>query len=77
MFWNKTSKVSTSPETNSAAGVHMGCVQPAADPTENPMTLVSRYHPLLVALHSILAVLIIAALALGAVVMAKLPEATP
>lgn len=41
------------------------------------MTLVSRYHPLLVALHWILAVLIIAALLLGAVVMAKLPNSDP
>ena len=41
------------------------------------MTLVSRYHPLLVALHWILAVLIIAALALGALVMAKIPNSDP
>ncbi len=41
------------------------------------MTLVSRYHPLLVALHWILAVLIVAALALGALVMVKLPNTDP
>jgi cytochrome b561 len=41
------------------------------------MTLVSRYHPLLVALHWILAVLIIAALALGALVMVKIPNSDP
>jgi cytochrome b561 len=41
------------------------------------MTLVSRYHPLLVLLHWLLAVLIIAALALGALVMAKLPNTDP
>ena len=41
------------------------------------MSLVSRYHPLLVALHWILAVLIIAALALGALVMVKIPNTDP
>jgi cytochrome b561 len=41
------------------------------------MTLVSRYHPLLVALHWILAVIIIAALTLGALVMVKLPNTDP
>jgi cytochrome b561 len=41
------------------------------------MTLVSRYHPLLVVLHWILAVLVIAALALGALVMAKIPNTDP
>ena len=41
------------------------------------MTLVSRYHPLLAALHWILAVLIIAALALGALVMARIPNTDP
>jgi cytochrome b561 len=41
------------------------------------MTLVSRYHPLLVALHWILAVLIIAALVLGALVMVKIPNTDP
>jgi cytochrome b561 len=41
------------------------------------MTLVSRYHSLLVALHWILAVLIIAALALGALVMVKIPNTDP
>ena len=41
------------------------------------MADVSRYHPILVALHWLLAVLIIAALALGALVMAKLPNSDP
>jgi len=41
------------------------------------MTLVSRYHPLLVLLHWILAVLVIAALALGALVMVKIPNTDP
>jgi len=41
------------------------------------MPEVSRYHPVLVALHWLLAVLIIAALALGALVMAKLPNSDP
>jgi cytochrome b561 len=41
------------------------------------MRQVSRYHPLLVVLHWTLAVLIIAALALGALVMAKLPNTDP
>ena len=41
------------------------------------MPEVSRYHPLLVGLHWLLAVLIIAALALGALVMAKLPNTDP
>lgn len=41
------------------------------------MADVSRYHPVLVALHWLLAVLIIAALALGALVMAKLPNSDP
>ena len=41
------------------------------------MPKVSRYHPLLVALHWLLAVLIIAALALGALIMAKLPNSDP
>jgi len=41
------------------------------------MTLVSRYHPVLVVLHWILAILVIAALALGALVMAKIPNADP
>jgi cytochrome b561 len=44
---------------------------------EPVMTLVSRYHPLLVALHWILAVLIVAALALGALVMVKLSNTDP
>jgi cytochrome b561 len=41
------------------------------------MAQVSRYHPLLVGLHWALAVLIIAALALGALVMVKIPNADP
>lgn len=41
------------------------------------MAQVSRYHPLLVTLHWLLAVLIIAALALGALVMAPLPNDDP
>jgi len=41
------------------------------------LTLVSRYHPALVALHWLLALLIIAALALGALVMVKIPNASP
>jgi cytochrome b561 len=38
---------------------------------------VSRYHPLLVALHWVLAFLITAALALGALVMVKIPNSDP
>jgi cytochrome b561 len=41
------------------------------------MTPVSRYHPLLVLLHWIVAGLVIAALALGAVVMARIPNTDP
>jgi cytochrome b561 len=41
------------------------------------LTLVSRYHPALVALHWLLAFLIIAALALGALVMVKIPNSSP
>ena len=41
------------------------------------MREVSRYHPALAALHWLLAVLIVAALALGALVMAKLPNNDP
>jgi len=41
------------------------------------MPEVSRYHPLLVTLHWILAVLIIAALALGALVMVNIPNNDP
>jgi cytochrome b561 len=41
------------------------------------MPEVSRYHPALVALHWLLAFLIIAALALGALVMARLPNSDP
>jgi cytochrome b561 len=45
--------------------------------TENMMALVSRYHPLLAALHWILAVLVIAALVLGELVMIKIPNSSP
>jgi cytochrome b561 len=41
------------------------------------MDQVSRYHPLLVALHWVLALMIIAALALGALVMVKIPNTDP
>jgi cytochrome b561 len=41
------------------------------------MPQVSRYHPLLVVLHWFLALIIIAALALGALVMAKMPNSDP
>jgi cytochrome b561 len=41
------------------------------------VTLVSRYHPALVVLHWVLAFLIIAALALGALVMVKIPNTDP
>jgi cytochrome b561 len=41
------------------------------------MPEVTRYHPVLVALHWLLAFLIIAALALGALVMARLPNSDP
>ena len=41
------------------------------------MTPVTRYHPALVALHWLLAILIVAALALGALVMAKLANSDP
>jgi cytochrome b561 len=41
------------------------------------MSQVSRYHPLLVALHWLLAVLVPTALALGAWVMAKIPNDSP
>lgn len=41
------------------------------------MTMVSRYHPALVVLHWVLALLIIAALALGALVMVKIPNTDP
>jgi cytochrome b561 len=39
--------------------------------------MVSRYHPALVVLHWVLALLIIAALALGALVMVKIPNTSP
>jgi cytochrome b561 len=38
---------------------------------------VSRYHPLLVAMHWLLGALIVAALTLGALVMAKIPNSDP
>ena len=41
------------------------------------MDPVSRYHPVLVALHWLLALVIIAALALGALVMVKTPNSDP
>lgn len=41
------------------------------------MDQVSRYHPLLVALHWVLALLTIAALALGALVMVNIPNTDP
>jgi len=41
------------------------------------VTLVSRYHPALVVLHWAMALLIIAALTLGAVVMVKIPNTDP
>jgi cytochrome b561 len=44
---------------------------------ERSMKQVSRYHPVLVALHWLLAPLVIAALALGALVMAKMSNSDP
>jgi cytochrome b561 len=44
---------------------------------ETAMSMVSRYHPALVVLHWALALLIIAALALGALVMVKIPNTDP
>lgn len=41
------------------------------------MTMVSRYHPALVVLHWLMALLLIAALALGALVMVKIPNTDP
>ena len=41
------------------------------------MDQVSRYHPLLVALHWLLALMITAALALGALVLVKIPNSDP
>src|SRR5437764_2112445 len=41
------------------------------------MARVSRYHPALVVLHWLLALLIIAALALGALVRVKIPNSSP
>ena len=50
-------------------------VPPQPSPHLSPQ--ISRYHPLLVTLHWLLAVLIIAALALGALVMVKVPNTDP
>ena len=44
---------------------------------EMSMSQISRYHPALVALHWLLALLIVAALALGALVMVKIPNTDP
>lgn len=41
------------------------------------MPEVTRYHPVLVTLHWLLAALIIAALALGALIMATIPNTDP
>ena len=41
------------------------------------MATASRYHPLLVALHWLLAVLILAALAVGFLALANMPNADP
>ena len=41
------------------------------------MKQVSRYHPLLVSLHWVLAVLIITALAMGFFVLAAMPNVDP
>jgi cytochrome b561 len=41
------------------------------------MTQVSRYHPALVALHWLLALLIVAALTFGALAMVKIPNSDP
>jgi hypothetical protein len=41
------------------------------------MNTVSRYHPLLAALHWLLALLLIAALALGALVLVNIPNSSP
>jgi len=49
----------------------------SSQPSPHVSPQVSRYHPLLVALHWFLAVLIFAALALGALVMAKMPNTDP
>lgn len=45
--------------------------------TQENVRRVSRYHPALVTLHWALALLIIAALALGALVMVKIPNTSP
>jgi cytochrome b561 len=46
-------------------------------PEEQTLTPVSRYHPLLVVLHWVLALLIIATLALGALALVKIPNVAP
>lgn len=44
---------------------------------ETTVTMVSRYHPALVVLHWVMALLVIAALALGALVLVKIPNTSP
>jgi cytochrome b561 len=44
---------------------------------ETQVREVGRYHPVLVVLHWLLALMIIAALALGALVMVKIPNSSP
>jgi cytochrome b561 len=44
---------------------------------EKLMTEVKRYHPALVALHWAIAILVIAALSLGALVMVRIPNSSP
>src|SRR5271167_1626610 len=46
-------------------------------PGGTTVTMVSRYHPALVVLHWVMALLIIATLALGALVMVKIPNTDP
>jgi cytochrome b561 len=46
-------------------------------PGGTTVNMVSRYHPALVVLHWVMALLIIAALALGALVMVKIPNTDP
>jgi cytochrome b561 len=45
--------------------------------TQSAMTRMTRYHPMLVAVHWALAFLIIAALALGALALVKIPNTDP
>jgi cytochrome b561 len=49
----------------------------ASFPGGTTVTMVSRYHPALVVLHWVMALLVIAALVLGALVMAKIPNTSP